>query len=157
MNRIGAEGAHGAPTGEGVEKVHAGLKDDADASPEALHGTAEAQAEPVARAGGLHVPLVLVVLTLGLVAATGASVVVSGIALGLGPAALIAATLDGALAARWPAIAAVMLGPFLTIWLLHRSWSAFARARTGRCAEYMLAALLVSIGLHALLFGPPSL
>lgn len=80
----------------------------------------------------------------------------SGIALGLAPAALITALGEGGLAARWPALAGAFVGPALTTWLLGRAWSAFARARAGRCADWMLAALVVALGLHALVFGAPS-
>jgi hypothetical protein len=112
-------------------------------------------AEQSSPAVGLHTSVLLVVLTLGLLAATGVSVLVAGIALGLAPALLISATVSGELVARWPAAAGAVVGPLATIWLLARSWSAFARARAGRCADYMLAALVVALGLHALVFGAP--
>jgi hypothetical protein len=104
---------------------------------------------------GFHLSILLVVLTLGLIGGTSVCVLVAGIALGLGPAALITAILEGELAARGPALAGVLLGPFAAVWLLHRSWIAFARARAGRCADYMIAALVVALGLHALVFGAP--
>jgi hypothetical protein len=98
-----------------------------------------------------------VLLTLGLVVATAACLVVVGLALALGLPALIVATTEAALPDRAPALAAGLAGPLVLTWLLHRSWRAFARARTGRCAEYMLAALAGALALDVLLVGPPTL
>jgi hypothetical protein len=158
MNGIGAKGANGAPPGEGVENVHPELTEGTpdEASPD-LHDIAGAAAEPGRRVrqGGLPVATLLVVLTLGLLTATVAGLAVAGLALAIWPALLMDALANGRLGEDWPVVAAMLAAPLVVFGLLDLSWRAFARGRTGRCADFMLAALAAALGLHAVLFGAP--
>lgn len=122
-----------------------------DTAPMGLHDTTDAQTEPAR--GGVGASALLVVLLLALVGATAACLAAAGIALGIGPAALVTAARRGVEPVQAAALAGLVLGPFLIAWLLGRSWSAFAAARSGRCADWMLAAIAASSGLHALVFG----
>jgi hypothetical protein len=158
MNRIGAKGANRTPAGEGVENVHAEPTDGTpeQASPD-LHGTTAAAAKQGERPrrGGLITPALLVVLTLGLIVATAAGLAVAGLALAIWPALLLDTFADRALGARWAVVAAMLAAPLFLFGLLDRSWRAFARARTGRCADYMLVALAAALALHAVILGGP--
>lgn len=95
----------------------------------------------------------LVVLTLALVVASGACLAMVGLALAVWPPALLAAAAEGALAARAVQLTLMLAAPLAVFWLVRASWSAFARARAGRCADFMLAALVGALGLHAFFFG----
>jgi hypothetical protein len=119
------------------------------------HCMVDATAKPPHVAAGVWPAVIFIVLTLGLVGATAACVLVAGLGLGLGAPALLEAVIAGRLAARGPALAVLLGGSLLTLWLLHRAWAGFASARTRACADSMIEAIAVSLTLHALIFGLP--
>jgi hypothetical protein len=135
---------------------------DAGRAPEArpdtladLEAVAEAIAPPRPRpaAPRLATSALLVVLTLGLMVATAAGLCVVGLALAVWPALLLDAAVEGGLGARWPVLAAMLAAPVAVFLLYDRSWRAFARARTGRSADFMLVALAATLALHAAVLG----
>ena len=69
------------------------------------------------------------------------------------PAALIDSLHAGAAGARAGVLTATLAAPLAVAGLLHLSWRSYARARTGRCADFMLLALALTIGICAALFG----
>jgi hypothetical protein len=155
MNGIGSKGARGATAGESVQKVHADLAAKTPDASDDVHDIAGAATERAdgAGRGSFAAAVLLVFKTLALIGATAACLVVVGLALAVWPPAAIAAAAEGAVRDQGLPLAALLATPLAVTWLLHRSWRAFARARSGRCADFMLAALVGALALHALILG----
>jgi len=100
------------------------------------------------RSLGLGAGAMFVLLNIALVAATGACLAVSGLVLGVWPIAALDTVRDGAFADRWVLLAIALAVPLTVFGLLRLSWGAFAKAKVGRCADWMVLALGLSLALH---------
>lgn len=103
--------------------------------------------------GGLAVAGAFMAMNAGLVIATAACLIVAAPWIGAWPAAALTAVREETFGAAWPVLAAALGAPLIVLGLTHLSWRAFARARAGRCADFMLLALIAAAALHAVAMG----
>jgi hypothetical protein len=148
-NRLRRDSVNGARAELSSEAV--------EAAPEA-HPVADAVAtpsviSPVRAGSSVSTAALLVVMTFGMVTVTAVCLAVAGLALALWPPALIDAVLDGRLGDRALALAAGAGTPIVLFVLVDLSWRAFARGRSRRCADLMIAAAAMALVVHGAVFG----
>ncbi|MGD2132371.1 MAG: hypothetical protein PVI23_06220 [Maricaulaceae bacterium] len=95
----------------------------------------------------------LIVLVLGMIAATAACLTVVALGFAVWPAAMIAALSEGVVAEQGLRLALGLAGPLAIAAGLHLSWKAYARAKPARCTELMMATLVLSLAVFAGLNG----
>lgn len=87
-------------------------------------------------------------LNIALVMATGACLAVTGLVLAVWPIVALDTVRDGAVAERWVVLAVALAASLAVFGLLRLSWGAFAKAKVGRCADWMVLALGLTVALQ---------